>query len=369
MELEATSPLVGKSVEEAGLRHLAGVYLAEIQRSGKVLPAVPPTEVLAAGDRLVFVGAVESIMDLQRMPGLRPATDQLFKLDTPRHERQVLEVVLTRSFPLLGQTVRQGKFRTTYNAVVVAVSRGGQRVHGKVGDIRLEAGDTLLLEAPPGFWERHRASKDFYIVSPVSNSHFFQHGKAWLSLGTLLALVAAVSLGFCSLLEGAVAAAGLVVATGCLSWRSLWQAVDWPLLLTLGAALGVGESLQVTGAAAKLAEGLLALAGTQPQWALVAVFCLTALLTQFITNNAAAALAFPVATALAQQTGSQLMPYALAVMVAASSAFLTPWGYQTNLLVQGPGNYRTSDYLRLGLPLFLWVALFSCWWIPQLWPF
>ncbi len=367
MQVASNCSLVGKSVEEAGLRHLVGVYLAEVQRGGRVLPAVPPTEVLAAGDRLVFVGAVETIVDLQRIPGLLPATDQLFKLDTPRHERQVVEVVLSGSFSHLGETVRGARFRTVYNAVVLAVSRGGRRLPGKVGDIRLEAGDTLLLEAPPGFAERYRASREFFLVSRLPGSVLPQRDRAWTALAVVAAMLVLIGAGLCSPLEGGLGAVGLLLLTRCLPWRRLWREVDWPLLLTLGSAMGVGHALEVSGAAGKLAQAITALA-TSPGTALTAVFFATVLLTQLISNNAAAALVFPVAAAVAQKTGASLMPFAMAVMVAASCAFLTPWGYQTNLLVQGPGNYRLGDYLRVGLPLLLLVTLVSLLAIPQLWP-
>lgn len=369
MQLQAGSPLVGKTVEEAGLRHLVGVYLAEIQREGKVLPAVPPTEVLLANDRLVFVGAVESIVDLQRVPGLVPATDQLFKLDVPRHERQVVEMVVTDAFPLIGRTVREARFRTEYNAVIVAVSRQGRRLSGKVGDIRLEAGDTLLLEAPPGFVDRYRFSREFFLLTEIPGSNLLQHSKAPLALVILGVMLAAVATGLCSLLEGSLGAAGLILAFGCLPWQRAWQAIDWPLLVTLGSAIGVGQVLQESGAAMSLAQAMTKLAGCDPFSNMVAVFFATAILTQLITNNAAAALIFPVAAAVAQGTGASLTPFAIAVMVASSSAFLTPWGYQTNLLVQGPGNYRLWDYLRVGGPLLFFVTLVSCWWIPKIWPF
>lgn len=367
MQVASDSPLVGKSVEEAGLRHLAGVYLAEVQRGGRVLPAVPPTEVLVAGDRLVFVGAVESIMDLQRVPGLLPATDQLFKLDTPRHERQVVEVVLSGNFPHLGETVREARFRTAYNAVVLAVSRGGRRLPGKVGDIRLEAGDTLLLEAPPGFAERYRSSREFFLVSQLPGSDLPQHDRAWTALAVVAGMLVLIGAGLCSPLEGGLGAVGLLLLTRCLPWRRLWREVDWPLLLTLGSAMGVGHALEVSGAAGKLAQVIAALAAS-PGTAMAAVFFATVLLTNLISNNAAAALVFPIAAAVAQQTGASLMPFSMAIMVAASCAFLTPWGYQTNLLVQGPGNYRLGDYFRVGLPLLLLVTLVSLLAIPQLWP-
>src|SRR5690606_14857572 len=161
MLLEPSSPLIGRSVEEAGLRHLPGAFLAEIQRADTVLPAVSPSERLQANDRLLFVGAVDSLVDLLRLRGLVPAPDQLFKLDAPRPERRLFEVVVSATCPVVGRTIREGRFRSHYDAVVIAVARDGRRLRGKIGDIVLQAGDTLLLESRPSFSTQHGRSRDF----------------------------------------------------------------------------------------------------------------------------------------------------------------------------------------------------------------
>ena len=158
MQVEADSPLVGKSIEAAGLRHLPGLFLAEIDRDGNSIPAVSPREVLQAGDRLLFVGVVESIVELQRIRGLVPATEDVFHLKAPRPQRCLIEAVVSNTCPLIGKTIRDARFRSHYNAVVVAVARNGQRLHQKIGDIILHAGDVLLVEAHPSFAEQHRNS-------------------------------------------------------------------------------------------------------------------------------------------------------------------------------------------------------------------
>lgn len=369
MVVEAGSPLVGRTIEEAGLRHLAGVYLAEIGRGGRVLPAVAPTETLEAGDRLVFVGVVDSIVDLQRMPGLVPATDQVFKLDAPRPQRQVVEAVVSEACRLVGRSIREGRFRTVYNAVVLAVARGGERVRAKVGDIVLRPGDTLLLEAPPGFLERYRHSREFYLVSPVDAPAPPRRDRAPVAAAVLAAMVIAAAVGAVPVVVAALVAAAAMVGLRCTSASAARQMVDWPVLVAIAAAIGVAGALEASGAAAALARLVQAVAGPDPWLDLALVYGFTSLLTLVVTNNAAAVLAFPVAAALAADLGASLTPFAVAVMVAASASFATPIGYQTNLMVQGPGGYRPGDYLRAGIPLTLITAAVALALIPRVWPF
>ena len=203
MLVEPDSPLVGKTIEAAGLRHLPGVFLAEIDRDGIVLPAVSPQERLRGGDRLVFVGIVESVVDLQQIRGLVPATDQVFKLAEPRPERCLIEAVVSNTCPLVGKTIRDGRFRTVYNAVVVAVARNGERLQKKIGDIVLRPGDTLLVEAHPSFVDQQRNSRDFFLVSRLEDSNPPRHERALVAVAILVGMVAAVTFDWLSMLKAA----------------------------------------------------------------------------------------------------------------------------------------------------------------------
>lgn len=369
MMVEPGSPLVGRTIEEAGLRHLPGLYLMEVDRNGQVLPAVSPKERLQANDRLIFVGIVESVVDLQRIRGLKPATDQVFKLDSPRSERCLIEAVVSDSCPLVGRTIREGRFRTLYNAVVIAVARNGERLRSKIGDIVLRPGDTLLLEAHPSFVDQQRNSRDFFLVSRLEEAPFPRHERAWLALATLGGMAGATALGWLDLLQASLLAAGLMVFTGCCSPLTVRRKVDWEVLLTVAAALGVGEALEKTGVAQALASSLLQSVGHHPLGALAVVYGATVLLTELVTNNAAAAMIFPMALATAQALQVSPLPFAVAIMMAASASFSTPIGYQTNLMVYGPGGYRFTDYLRIGVPLQLLLALLAWTIIPRRWPF
>ncbi len=367
--VEPGGPLVGRTIEQAGLRHLPGLYLAEIERDGQIMPAVAPTEALCSGDRLVFVGVVESVVDLHRIRGLQPATDQVHKLTAPRDQRVLVEAVVSNRCPLVGRSIREGRFRAEYNAAVVAVARGGRRLSGKIGDIVLAPGDTLLLETHRDFMRQQRNSRDFFLVSGVEDSTPRRHHRAWIALGILAAMVALAGSGVLTMLNAALLAAGAMIAAGCCTIGEARRNVDLNVLLVIGAALGVGQALVNSGAATTLAGALVGLAAGNPYLVLLAVFLLTSLFTEIVTNNAAAVLVFPIALSAAQSLGVNPMPFIITIMVGASAAFATPLGYQTNMMVFGPGGYRMADYLRFGLPLNALVTAVTVVVAPLVWPF
>jgi di/tricarboxylate transporter len=367
MQVAADSPLVGKSIEAAGLRHLPGLFLAEIDRDGNVIPAVSPREVLRAGDRLLFVGVVESIVELQRIRGLTPATDDVFHLKTPRPQRCLIEAVVSNTCPLIGQTIRESRFRSHYNAVVVAVARNGERLRQKIGDVVLRAGDVLLVEAHPSFADQQKSSRDFFLVSKVDQSSPPRHELALVAIGVLLAMVVVVSLNLTSMLVAALVAAGLMLATRCVSIESARNSIDWEVLLAIAASFALGAALLETGAAERIARSTIDLAGGSPWMALAILYIVALVATELITNNAAAALVFPFALETANQLGVSYLPFVVAVMMAASAGFATPIGYQTNLMVLNPGGYRFTDYLRVGIPLDLICWILTILIIPLVW--
>ncbi|EAR20225.1 SLC13 family permease [Nitrococcus mobilis] len=367
--VEPGGPLIGKSVEQAGLRHLPGLFLVEIERDGQVLPAVGPTETLQDGDRLVFVGIVESVVDLHRMRGIQPATNQVFRLREPRSERVMVEAVVSNECPIVGKSIREGRFRAEYDAAVIAVARGGRHLKGKIGEIVLLAGDTLLLETHPSFVQRQRNARDFFLVSRVENSTPRRHEKAGIAVAILVGMVGLAASGVLSMLNAALLAGGCMVVTGCVTGAEVKRSIDWSVLLVIGAALGVGQALNNSGAAETLAGGLIQLAGGHPWLVLLAVFVVTSLFTETITNNAAAVLVFPIAMSAAATLGVSFTPFIVAIMIAASASFSTPLGYQTNMMVYGPGGYRALDYLRFGLPLNFLMMATTVGLAPLVWPF
>ena len=369
MLVEPASPLVGKTIEAAGLRSLPGMYLMEIDRDGELIPAVSPQESLRANDRLVFVGIVESVVELQKIRGLKPATNQVFKLDSPRIRRSLVEAVVSNSCPLVGKSVREGRFRTNYNAAIIAVHRNGERIRKKIGDIELQAGDTLLLETHPSFLEQQSHSRDFYLVSRVEGYSTPRHERALVAGLIFAGMVVAVSTGLLKMLHASMLAAGLMLITRCCTSTIARNSVDWQVLVAIAASFGIGQAMQTTGVAHHFADGMLGIAGDNPRLALVAIYIITMLATELLSNNAAAVLMFPIAVATAMSLQVNHMPFITTVMFAASLGFATPLGYQTHLMVYGPGGYRFTDFLRIGVPLDLIMGVVCVTLIPMFWPF
>ena len=369
MMVPPASPLVGKSIEIAGLRHLPGLFLAEIHRGQVSMPAVSPQEVLKEGDRLLFAGVVESVVELQKVHGLVPATDDVFKLKAPRPQRCLIEAVVSNTCPFVGMTIRDARFRNHYNAVVVAVARNGQRLRQKIGDIVLHQGDVLLVEAHPSFADQHRSSSDFYLVSMIEGSNPPRHELAFLAVALVAGLVIVTTLGWMSVLLAGLLVSGIMLATRCLSIEAARKAVNWETILTIAASFALGSALDKTGAAAMIAGSATRLAADNPYVALAIIYFVTLLATELISNNTAAALMLPLAMKTAGALGVDFWPFVIAVMMAASAGFATPFGYQTNLMVYGPGGYKFMDYVKIGLPLDLLIGIITIVLAPLVFPF
>ncbi|MGH9321963.1 MAG: SLC13 family permease [Vicinamibacteria bacterium] len=369
MLVEPASALEGKSIEEAGLRHLSGMYLMEIDRDEQILTAVGPEMKLQGGDRLIFVGVVESVVELQRLRGLKPATNQVFKLDGPPGERCLVEAVVSDTCPAVGKSIRESRFRSIYGAAVIAVARSGERIRKKIGDIVLTPGDTLLLSTHPSFVENQRNSRDFFLVSSVEGSTPIRHERGFVALGILGAMVLGFTFQVRSEVTVALVAAALMILSRCCSAAAARRSLDWQVLLVIAASLGLGAAMQKTGAARAIAASVVSTAGEDPTVALTALYGITMLFTEMLSNNTAAVLMFPIALATAESLSLSPMPFVMAITIAASCGFATPIGYQTNLMVYGPGGYRFSDYLRFGgvLNLIVWVVTIVL--VPRIWSF
>ena len=384
-------PLVGKSVQDAGLRNLPGLFLIEIDRVGEVITPVTPRDIVRAGDHLIFTGIVTTIADLERIPGLVPAVDRSFETKpSERIHRQLTEAVLSRTSPLVGLTVRETDFRKRYNAAVVAVHRNGERLTNKVGNIRLEPGDTLLLQTRSEFVETQRNNREFYLVSRVGETTARRHDRALLASLLFVGLILWLTVS--SLFPGilpwgnwtsgqihAIAAITIVlvmIGTRCLTMSEARSAIDLQVLLTIAAALGLGEALYVSGAAHWLAQTLVD--GTvvlgighawQPYVLLAVVYIVSQAFTEAITNVAVASIMIPVSIGVAGVAGYDPRPFIIGVTLASSLSFITPIGYQTNLMVMGPGGYHPRDYLRVGFPLAILLTGTALVLIPRVWPF
>lgn len=367
MRVEKASPVIGETIEKAGLRALESVYLYEIERRGRVLPAVPPSTILEEGDRLHFTGIVDSVVDLRKMR-IVPDTDQLDKL-SGRPDRRLVEAVVAPQSSLVGQSVKQSRFRTIYNAAILAVHRQGVRVtEKKVGDIVLEPADVLLLETHPDFATERQRDPNFALVSEVEDSAPPRHDKAWIATLILITMVAINAAGLMHLMTASLLAGVLMLLTRCLTVEQGRRAIELSVLVAIGSAFGIAIALEQSGAAAVLAEKVIALAEPLGRVGLLtAIYALTAVLAGIMTTKASAALMFPIAASIAEVQGIALVPMSYLVMIAASTAFSTPIGYQTNLMVYGPGGYKYTDFLRFGLPLQVIVGISSIMILTFLW--
>lgn len=352
--------LVGQTIGDAGLRHLPGLFLIEIERGGHVISPVGPDERLMEDDRLTFTGVVDSIVDLERIFGLVPVSDEVvYEEFHARRKRRLCEAVISWTNPVIGKSVRDAEFRARFNAAVIAVHRGGLRLEGRIGDIVLRGGDTLLLQTDPSFPRVQRNNTHFYLVSSVEEARPVRHERALLSIGLLAVLIVLMSGGWIEEFLSAFLIAGVMIGTRCISAPDARRSIDYSTLLTIAASLPVGAALSNSGVAEYFASSLVEL--TRPLGGIAALACITLVTmvaTEFISNNAAAAMVFPLALGTAAELGVGPRPFVMAVCLGASAAYATPIGYQTNMMVYGPGGYRFNDFLRIGVPMdaVLWIT-------------
>ena len=364
MRVVANGPLVGKTVEQAGLRALEGVYLASIERDGEQISPVRPDAVLRGGDLLNFAGAASKVVDLHARRGLESAESRhVAHFDSAKH--RFLQAVVGANSPLVGRTLKEIAFRDRYQAAVVAIHRAGQELDQKLGDVKLRLGDTLILLADPGFRLRWRDRPDFLMVTSMEGSAPAASKKAWI-VGLVMLLVCGVAgLGLLPMLQASLMGVVLLIAFGVLSAGEARAAIDMDTVLVIAASFALGEAMDKSGLARELAQWLSAVTGGgSVRLTLLGLIVATVVVTEMITNNAAAALLFPIAFASAQQLDVDPRPFAIAVALAASNSFLTPIGYQTNVMVMGPGGYRFTDYLRVGFPLTITTVAAMVWLVP-----
>lgn len=367
--VEPGGVLVGQSVQQAELREQKSVFLVEIERNGTLLSAVSSEERLQGGDRLVFAGDTQGITDLLRIRGIVPsisgAENTVLAADRP--ERSLVEAVVSPHCSAIGETIREAAFLERYGAIIMAVARNGERVPGNLSNIILQAGDTLLLEARPAFVSRQRYNKDFLLINDLEQEAP-DHTKAKLAWLILISLVLAAGVGITSMLTASLIGAVLMIMTGCCSVSQAERSLDFTVILTIAASFALGAALQQTGVANYLASNIVSLSQNQPWLMLIMAYLAISLLTEVITNNAAAVLMLPIILEMTAKAGLNNEPFVFAVMMAASASFATPLGYQTNLMVYGPGGYHFRDFLKVGIPMNLFIAAVTLITIMIIWP-
>lgn len=367
--LEATvqpgSSLVGRSIEAGGLRQLAHLFLAEVVRDGHIVAPVPPDEIVRSGDVLVFTGDLTRLDLLLRFDGLE-TRGQHYRLP----QDNLVEVVIAANSPLARRTLKQTNFRSRFDAAVIAIRRGSERLRGPIADLPLDVGDTLVLVVGSDFEKRNNLQRNFVIVTRHEVQKFTDPRKGLVATAGFVAAVVLSALGLIDFLKALLLLLVLFLAFGFTRPNELRRNMPYSIIVIIGASLVISQVMVQTGAAKLLAGVMLgAIDQFGPYGALAMILIVTWVLTELMSNNAAAALAFPVAIGVAQQAGLDPRPFVMAVLYGASCSFLTPYGYQTNLMVMSPGRYTLRDYVRAGLPValvFQAVALVA---LPVFFPF
>ncbi|AQA19162.1 SLC13 family permease [Halioglobus japonicus] len=364
-EVEADSELVGKSILDNGLRELDDLFLVEIVRGEHLISPVAPTEFIEAGDKLIFSGDVKQVNALEAFPGLR-----LFAIEEGLLRENMTEVIVMPNASIEGKTIKDSGFRSLFDAAVVGIRRGGKRLSGKLGNITIQAGDNLMLAVGADFNERKNLDKNFVVIDNTVSGAAATPAQNYFITATLVAVVAMATAGLVPLIKGMAFLLVCMLVMGVVRGSELRRRFPFELWLIITSALTLSQAATNAGVVAGLADLLhVALGGLGPWAAMAGIYFGTLLLTELMTNNAAAALVFPIAFGLAESFGIDVMPMVMAVAFGASASFLTPYGYTTNLMVQNIGGYSLRDYFRSGLPLSICYSAAVLVLIPMVFPF
>ncbi|WP_271397132.1 SLC13 family permease [Salinicoccus roseus] len=362
---------VNGRIVDAVNNSLKGIYIIEIIRNDTRIFPVTPNTIIEEGDHLLFSGTLNTIASVQKQKGitLKTGTDQT--LDSLKDDKfELIEAVISHQSGLVGKSVKSAHFRSKYNAGVIAVHRNNERIKGRVGEIMLKPGDTILLLAGNDFMETHMHSIDFYVVTSLSPPEPLNQSsaKGWAGLALLLVMISSVTLGFLSMFEAMLIAVILLMLFKFIDADEMLSYIQFNVILLIASAFGVGAAMMESGLAQFLAENMLMIARPLGVIGLIAIlYIMTNIFTELITNTGAAVLMFPIAMEMAAQMDMDYMGLTVTIAIAASASFITPIGYQTNLIVYGPGGYKFTDYIKVGVPLSLMTMVISTLIIYTVW--
>ena len=383
IEISEDSIVEGEKVGESGLQKLPGFYLSRINRNEKEIAPVPDDEKLRPGDHLMYAaegGIAAKIPQLKDYPGLRLAIQppRTIKREQKK-DRELHQVVVKEGSRLVGSTIGEAQLLERFGAAVTGVRRRGRRIDKPLGEFVLRAGDVLLLDTGRGFRGAHEGTEEFFLTSEAGGEapghvqdvkEKRKGGKElYVSVAVLFGIVALVAFGFMHIALAGILGVSVLLALNIVEPGEARQSVDWTVLIVIGAALGLGQAMESSGAAQLIGESMVNITDTfGPRVLLFGIVIVTVILTEIITNNGAVALMFPVALSVAESQGLEARGIFIAVTLAASMSFITPIGYQTNLMVFGPGNYRFTDFFKVGFPLqfILWILIVIL--VPIIWP-
>ena len=359
------SSLIGKTIEANGIRNLKNIFLAELIRNEKLISPVSPDEVVQEGDVFVFTGDISKIHELQKFNGLKILEEK---------DKQLIgnlqEAIISHQSNLIGKTLKESRFRTKFDASVVAVKRLNEKLSGKLGSITLKAGDTLILAAGSDFHKRDNIRNNFYLANklPLNNPLFGLKGI--IATGCFFAAILLSATGVMPLVKSLLIVLFIFLVTNYTSIGELKNTIPFGLILLIGSSLGIAQVMIDCGAAKLIAEGIIGIFG---KWGvmgnLIGIYLFAFIITQFVTNNAAGALSFPIAYSAAHELGVNPLPFMMAIAFAASASYLTPFGYQTNLMVYSIGQYKFLDYIKIGLPLAIIYSIIVILLIPLFFKF
>ena len=368
------SPLIGKSLRAAGLVKARGFRVIEIVRDGIAIDVNPDLTALRDGDRMILACRPSGIARARAMPGF-DFTAEAGLEQIAAHEGVVFEGAVAPHSEIIGRSISELNFRQRYRVIVLAIHRAGENVREKLEKLPLQMGDLLLMMGTGQAVNELRRGDDIILFDRPPLPSFSLHKRIPLVLATIAGVVAAEAADLLPIELGAITGAVLLCLTGCIKPKEAYESIEWPLLFLIFGMLAVGAAMQATGAAALLAQQVVqgvdyVVTGPSKPWVLLgALYLVTMLLTEILSNNAVAALMVPIALSIAAAAGVNAQPFIMAVTVAASTAFATPIGYQTNTYVYGIGGYKFADFVRVGVPLNVICFIIAMLVIPQVWPF
>ena len=364
-EVDADSDLVGKSILANGLREMEDLFLVEIVRGPHLISPVAPQEYIEAGDKLIFSGDIKQLNVLESIDGLR-----LFAVEEGLLRKNMTEVIVMPAATIEGKTVKDSGFRSLFDAAVVGMRRGGKRLSGKLGNITIQAGDNMVLAVGPDFNERKNLDKNFLVINDSVGEIRTTPFQDYFLTGVLMLVIVLASMNVVPLIKGVAFLLVCMLALKVVRGSELRRRFPFELWIIIASALTLSQALTNSGLVALIADVLHDnLEQLGPYAAIIGIYFGTLLLTEVMTNNAAAALSFPIAFGLAESYGLSHMPFVMTVAFGASASFLTPYGYNTNLMVQNLGGYELRDYFRFGLPLSIVYSVIVIFLIPRVFPF
>ncbi|MBN2669213.1 MAG: SLC13 family permease [Bacteroidales bacterium] len=355
-QIRKSSHLIGQTIEEAKLRNLEGLFLVEIIRGNQRFVAMPPETILLENDILFFAGKTEMIADLININGLTFPEVGLLKR---KRNTDIVEIVITYNSSLISKTVKEANFRGKYDAAIIGIQRNGERITQKIGSIKLKAGDLLLVLAGSDLTKRDDIL-DFYFISKVKEFRAIKPYKALILIGGTLLSILLSALGVVSLFMALMFLLVIILSLNIASPKDVHKSIDYNLILIIAMSLALGLAMVKTGVAQMISHHFIGwFKPLGPVGILSGIYAITALLAAYITNKVAVAIIFPISLALAHDIDANPIPFILVVAFASAANFMTPIGYQTNLMIYGPGGYKFKDFFKVGLPLTIIYGVVS----------